>query len=105
MQLPSDHRHPDADITRHLVIRGHVQGVSYRWSMVQAARQRGVQGWVRNRRDGSVEALATGATEAVQSLIDWAHQGPPHARVDAVEVVTAPAPSKPLSGFVQRETV
>lgn len=104
MQSHSDHPHTFI-ITQHLVIRGHVQGVSYRWSMVQAAQHRGVQGWVRNRHDGSVEALATGATEAVQSLIDWAHQGPPHARVDTVEVVTVPAPSESLSGFVQRETV
>lgn len=97
-----------AVITQHLIIRGHVQGVGYRWSMVQAAQQRGVQGWVRNRRDGSVEALITGTAEAVQSLIDWAHQGPPHARVDAVDVrsVSAPSgPSEPSSGFVQRETV
>ena len=104
MQSHSDHPHTSI-ITQHLVIRGHVQGVSYRWSMLQAAQQRGVQGWVRNRRDGSVEALATGSADAVQSLIDWAHQGPPHARVDAVEVVIVPTPSEVLSGFVQRETV
>ncbi|MBD9392804.1 acylphosphatase [Acidovorax sp. ACV01] len=91
--------------TRHLLIRGHVQGVSYRWSMVQAAHQRGLQGWVRNRLDGSVEALATGPAEAVQSLIDWAHQGPPHARVDGVEVGSLAEPAELLAGFVQRETV
>jgi len=91
--------------TRHLLIRGHVQGVSYRWSMVQAAQQRGLQGWVRNRRDGSVEALATGPAEAVQSLIDWAHQGPPRARVDGVEVDSLAEPAELLAGFVQRETV
>lgn len=98
---PPAHGH----ITRHLVIRGQVQGVSYRWSMVQAAQQRGVQGWVRNRRDGCVEALVIGPMDAVQSLIDWAHQGPPHARVKAVEVTTLPAPAEPVSGFTQRETV
>lgn len=89
-------------VTRHLLIRGHVQGVGYRWSLVQAALQRGVQGWVRNRRDGSVEALATGPADAVQSLIDWARHGPPQARVDAVDVGTV---AEPVAGFVQRETV
>ncbi|MBV7429834.1 MULTISPECIES: acylphosphatase [unclassified Acidovorax] len=92
-------------VTRHLLIRGHVQGVGYRWSLVQAALQRGVQGWVRNRRDGSVEALATGPADAVQSLIDWARHGPPQARVDAVDVGTVAEPAEPVAGFVQRETV
>ncbi|MBV7542646.1 acylphosphatase [Acidovorax sp. sic0104] len=109
MQPHGDHPHTDSHIdthiTRHLIIRGHVQGVGYRWSLVQAAQQRGLQGWVRNRRDGSVEALATGPADAVQSLIDWAHQGPPHARVDAVEVASLHASPEVLSGFVQRETV
>lgn len=95
---------------QHLIVRGMVQGVGYRWSMVQAAQQRGVQGWVRNRRDGSVEALVTGAADAVQSLIDWARKGPPQARVDALEVRSVPCTKVPefsdLSpGFVQRDTV
>ncbi len=95
---------PAATATRHLLIRGHVQGVGYRWSLVQAARQRGVQGWVRNRSDGSVEALATGPADAVQSLVAWARQGPPQARVESVEAREVPAPTEPLAGFVQRET-
>jgi acylphosphatase len=96
---------PAIPLTQHLLVRGHVQGVSYRWSMVQAAQQRGVRGWVRNRQDGCVEALVTGPADAVQSLVEWAHQGPPHARVDGVEVTGVPAPSEPLADFTQRETV
>jgi acylphosphatase len=91
-------------VTRHLVIRGRVQGVGYRWSMVQAAKRLGVRGWVRNRRDGSVEALAAGDADAVEALVRWARQGPAGARVDAVDVADAGADGAP-DGFEQRETV
>lgn len=91
--------------TRHLLITGHVQGVGYRWSMVQAADRLGVQGWVRNRSDGRVEACAWGSPQAVQALIDWAHQGPEQARVDAVVVGNVPDGGEPPQGFTQRETL
>lgn len=91
-------------ITRHLRITGRVQGVCYRASMTEEATRLGLQGWVRNRQDGSVEALAQGPASAVQALIDWAHQGPRLARVDEV-LVTAVQDGVSCSGFVQRETV
>ncbi|NVM87421.1 acylphosphatase [Variovorax sp. SG517] len=95
-------------VTRHLVIRGLVQGVGYRWSMVQAAKHLGVRGWVRNRRDGSVEALAAGEPGAVEDLVRWARRGPDGARVDAVDlgdVVGATVADDLPAGFEQRETV
>ena len=91
-------------ITRHLRITGRVQGVGYRWNMAQQAQALGLTGWVRNRRDGSVEALVCGATDAVQALIDWAQRGPVMARVEGV-AVTEVEGGEALGGFEQRETV
>lgn len=72
-------------VTRIVVIRGRVQGVGYRaWTEVTAL-QRGLQGWVRNRRDGSVEALFAGLEQAVTAMIEDCRRGPPGARVDFVD--------------------
>ena len=69
----------------HLRISGRVQGVYYRASMLQEAHKMGLTGWVMNRADGSVEALAEGWKAKLDELIVWCHQGPQGARVAAVE--------------------
>ena len=71
---------------RHLVVTGLVQGVGYRYSMVAAARRLAVSGWVRNRRNGSVEAMVAGNAEAVAAIIDWARHGPAGAEVAHVAI-------------------
>jgi acylphosphatase len=73
------------DVIVRLVIRGRVQGVGFRaWTEAVAA-EHGVAGWVRNRRDGSVEALFAGSQELVLAMIELAREGPPGARVDAID--------------------
>lgn len=69
-----------------LRIHGRVQGVGYRESLRWEAECRGVTGWVRNRRDGTVEAAIDGAPDAIDALLEWCRAGPPAARVTAVEV-------------------
>lgn len=73
------------DVIRCVVIRGRVQGVGFRaWTEVKAL-ERGVEGWVRNRRDGSVEALFIGPEDEVVAMIEDCRSGPPGARVDRVD--------------------
>lgn len=73
-------------ITRHLQISGRVQGVGFRFYMQRKARELSVTGWVRNRRDGSVEAMAQGAPEAVEAMIAWTRRGPASAAVSEVRI-------------------
>ncbi len=67
-----------------LKIEGRVQGVFFRQSTQEMARQLGLNGWVRNCSDGTVEALFEGAQDVVRQAIDWCHHGPPAARVTSV---------------------
>ena len=85
-----------------VLLRGRVQGVGFRRSAADRAALLGVAGWVRNRGDGTVEALAIGPTAAVEDFIAWAHRGPSNARVSRVEVFEAALESLP--GFEQRPT-
>lgn len=74
------------NISHHLRVCGHVQGVFFRESMCRKAQQLGVTGWVRNCRDGTVEAMIQGTPEAVRAMIAWARTGPEQARVEGVEI-------------------
>ena len=73
-------------IRRHVVVTGSVQGVWFRDTCQGLARRAGVAGWIRNRSDGSVEAVFEGPEPAVDELVAWCHDGPERARVDAVTV-------------------
>lgn len=72
--------------TLRLIIHGRVQGVFFRDSMRREAQRLSVAGWVRNRDDGTVEAIVHGPADAVEVLVQWAHRGPEHARVERVAV-------------------
>ncbi len=76
-------------VTRRLEIRGQVQGVWYRESMRREAERLGVTGWVRNRPDGSVEAVVHGSLAAVETITRWARRGPEQARVERVDASPA----------------
>lgn len=78
-----------------LRIRGKVQGVFFRESARREAERLGLAGWVRNRSDGSVEALVEGPAERLAAFQAWCREGPPAARVDGVELAD-PAPDAPL---------
>ncbi|MBI0534562.1 acylphosphatase [Roseomonas sp. KE2513] len=88
---------------RLLRIRGRVQGVGYRAWLVEEATAAGLSGWVRNRADGSVEALLAGGEDAVGAVLLATRRGPPGARVDAIEESFGPLPEEP--GFHKRPTL
>lgn len=86
-----------------LRIAGRVQGVGFRDAMLRVATTAGVTGWVRNRRDGSVEALVQGDSAGIDKVIAWARRGPPGARVEAFDVDTRSV-DVALAGFVIKPT-
>jgi acylphosphatase len=72
-------------VIRHIIVRGRVQGVGYRAFVEDEARQRGLQGWVRNRRDGSVEAVFAGPAGDVEAAVEACRRGPFSAQVSALD--------------------
>ncbi len=76
---------PADQSARHVLMRGRVQDVGYRAWTEDTALKRGLQGWVRNRRDGVVEAVFVGPAAAVAEMIAACRQGPPGARVDSID--------------------
>ena len=100
---------PDLDpIAVRVVIHGRVQGVWYRGWAIGEARERGISGWVRNRRDGTVEALLVGRAAAVREIIEACRAGPTMARVERIDEHPAgddDAADQPDSGFHQRATL
>jgi acylphosphatase len=92
-------------ITRHLHITGRVQGVGFRFYTQRKARELGISGWVRNRRDGSVEVVIRGDAGAVERMIAWARHGPPSAQVTGVGVADESGECREeYSGFETRPT-
>lgn len=88
-------------ISRHLVVRGRVQGVGYRNYIEYKANQLGIKGWVRNRHDGSVEAVVQGTLTKVAEIIECAKRGPRAAEVASVEIGNA---GEEYQDFVIRPT-
>jgi acylphosphatase len=86
-------------ITRRFTISGRVQGVGYRYFAQRAAQELGLDGWVRNRSDGSVECSATGPTRDLDAFEHSLRQGPPRAIVTSVETRETDAPAHAKSGF------
>ncbi len=72
-------------IIHHVIVRGRVQGVGYRAFVEHEALKHGTEGWVRNRRDGSVEAVFAGAPEKVEAITEACRKGPFGARVDTLD--------------------
>jgi acylphosphatase len=74
-----------SDTIRHVTVRGRVQGVGYRYFVEREAQSRDLEGWVRNRQDGSVEAVFAGPAEAVTAMIAACRRGPSSGRVEALQ--------------------
>jgi acylphosphatase len=91
----------DRLVQRRVVVRGEVQGVFFRDSTQEEARTRGVAGWVRNREDGTVEAVFEGTPDAVDAMVEWCRSGPSRADVRDMEASLERDPDG-LGGFEVR---
>lgn len=89
-------------VARNIRVQGQVQGVFFREWTVTVASSMGVTGWVRNRRDGSVEVMAVGEAELIDRFVDRLREGSPASRVDRVEVSSAPL--EEYNGFARWAT-
>lgn len=87
-----------------VIVAGRVQGVGFRAACAREASRLGLAGWVRNRRDGTVEVLAAGQPDVLDALVAWCHVGPAAATVHAVEVEPSPLPPG-LVSFSVRTTL
>jgi len=92
---------PGVDMkTRQIRVSGRVQGVGFRYALRDEAQRLGLNGWVRNCPDGSVEALLQGETHAVEALVRWARRGPRAARVESLAEAEPEAQfDRPYRGF------
>jgi acylphosphatase len=93
-----DDHTPDETVRATLRITGLVQGVFYRASARKTAERLGLRGFAGNELDGSVRAVVEGPRKRVEDFVDWCHQGPPAARVEAVHTELGPA-SGEFDGF------
>ncbi|MGR9578786.1 acylphosphatase [Pandoraea sputorum] len=91
--------------TWQIVVHGLVQGVGYRAACVVEARRLGLVGWVRNRRDGTVEAIAQGEAAQLLALCEWMREGPRGAQVSSCDVDKAWVAESPLKGFEPRVSI
>lgn len=90
-------------IAKHLIITGRVQGVGYRAWFASRARKTGLAGWVRNRTDGTVEAVISGDADTIEPFLAECRKGPLAARVDGIEATDTSIPE--TTEFLRRETV
>ena len=101
--MVSDDKQPLLTKTVRVRVSGRVQGVWFRGWITEMVKLIGVSGWVRNRRDGTVEALFSGDAGAVDEMIELCRDGPTHARVDRVDVLVEP--DYDGTGFETRTTM
>ena len=91
------------NIAVRIIIEGKVQGVAFRWWIIEWANARGLDGWVRNRREGTVEALFYGREKTVRWMVEFCAEGPSNARIRNIREFKDEPPDDP--GFIERPTV